>query len=163
MRNVLGNWQFSGLVTAQTGRPFTALASGDVSNTGISMDRAFISGPAYGSGSCAANGVTTPCKDLLNPNSFSDPAPGTFGNIGKGALRFPGYYNWNMAATKNFQLTERFRLQFRFEFFNVFNRVNYLDDDNTVANVATNGGSNFGNIQNSYDPRIGQAALKLFF
>ena len=58
--------------------------------------------------------------------------------MGKGALRFPGQTGWDMGFFKNFPVHERMRLQFRAEFFNLFNRVNYTapnqtNQTNTVA------------------------------
>jgi hypothetical protein len=62
-----------------------------------------------------------------------------------------------MGLEKNVPLENRFTLQFRAEFFNVFNRVN-LNDPNTSVNAAA-----FGTITGSGDPRIGQLAMKLSF
>lgn len=165
LRGVFGNWQLSGVATAQTGRPFTAVsglsAPNDKSQTGIGQDRAVISGPAYGSGACAT--VTTKCVDFLNPASFTQPAAGTFGNVGKGSLRWPGYFDWDMGLARTFPLSERFSLQFRAEYFNVFNRVNYRSDDSTVSNAGNRNASGFGRITSAEDPRIGQLALKILF
>jgi hypothetical protein len=120
-----------------------------------------ISGLAYGPGACAA--VTTKCVDFLNPTSFTQPAVGTFGNVGKGSLRWPGYFDWDMGLSRTFPLTERFSLQFRAEYFNVFNRVNYRSDDSTVSNTGNLNANGFGRITSAEDPRIGQLALKILF
>src|SRR5262252_6564877 len=64
VRHALGDWQFSGLGSAQTGRPITILSGVNNSGTGIGQDRANIVGEAYGAGSCAGN--TKPCQDWLN-------------------------------------------------------------------------------------------------
>jgi hypothetical protein len=161
IHNALGDWQFSGIVQAQTGRPITILSGVNNSGTGIGQDRANIVGSAYGSGACA--GITKPCQDYLIPASFVANATGTFGNIGKGSLRFPGFYSWDMALAKNFSFTERFKLQFRAEFFNIFNRVNF-DETTATGNFAKRSATgSFGALQQAGDPRIGQLALKLFF
>jgi hypothetical protein len=125
--------------------------------------------PPLGPGACVADKITTkPCKDWLNPSSFVAADLRTFGNVGKGGVRFPGFYSWDMSLSKTFSFTERWKLQFRAEYFNVFNRVNYLSDDSTVgpsANFAKVNaqGSAFGAIAAATDPRIGQLALKIFF
>lgn len=166
LRNVFGNWQFSGLVSAQTGRPFVVLsgASGaSSSGTGIGQDRANLIGDPYGAGACAKAGITGPCRDWLNPASFAPNAAGTFGNIGKGSIRFPGFYSWDMGLSKSFQFTERTALLFRAEFFNIFNRVNF-DESAATGNFARlSSAGNFGALQSVNDPRIGQLALKLTF
>jgi len=170
-RGTFGGWALSGVVTAQTGRPLTpmsGLGSGsDMSQTGLGRDRAVIApGNPYGSGSCAAS---APCVDYLNLNLFSQPGAGTFGNAGKGSLRWPGYYNWDMAFFKDFKASERYSVQFRAEFFNIFNRVNFRDTNNgsgfsnTVENVSNLNSRTFGSLRSALDPRIGQLALKIFF
>ncbi|HZF40434.1 MAG TPA: carboxypeptidase regulatory-like domain-containing protein, partial [Blastocatellia bacterium] len=161
MRHTLGNWQFTGLGSAQTGRPITILSGVNNSGTGIGQDRANIVGDAYGSGACS--GGAKACKDWLNLSSFVPNPVGAFGNLGKGSLRFPGAFTWDMAFTKNFPFTERISLQFRAEFFNIFNRVNF-DETTATGNFAKlNSKGNFGALQQAGDPRIGQLALKLFF
>jgi hypothetical protein len=165
LRGFFGDWQLSGVATAQTGRPFTALsglsAPNDRSQTGIGQDRAVIAGSAYGSGACS--GVTTKCVDFLNPASFAQPAIGAFGNVGKGSLRWPGLFNWDMGLSKTFRATERLKFQFRAEYFNVFNHVNYSSDDSTVSGVGNFNASGFGRITSADDPRIGQLGLKILF
>jgi carboxypeptidase family protein len=165
VRNALGGWQFSGLVQAQTGRPLTVLTGSNASGTGIGQDRAVVTGDPYGSGACAAARVTGPCKDWLNPTSFAVNPARTFGTVGKGSARFPGFYGWDMGLAKSFSFTERWKLQFRAEFFNVFNRVNFLDDEGTVNNFARFSATNrlFGGLQVGGAPRIGQLALKILF
>jgi hypothetical protein len=154
VRRVFGNWELTGVFTAQSGDAFTVLAGADVSRTGIGLDRAQIVGPALGPGACGSN---APCVDWLNPNSFTLPVAGTFGNVGRGSIRGPALKNWDMGLFKNFPFTERYRLQFRAEFFNIFNWVNFADP---ISSVASGG---FGSITAAADPRIGQVALKLFF
>jgi Carboxypeptidase regulatory-like domain/TonB dependent receptor len=168
MRRVFGGWELGGVVSAQTGRPFTVLsgASGvNSSGTGIGQDRANLIGNPYGSGACAAAKIiTTSCVDWLNRASFQSNSSGTFGNIGKGSFRLPGSYTWDMGLSKNFSLTERWKLQFRAEFFNVFNRANFMDDSASLTNFQKlSSANNFGAIQQAADPRIGQLALKLLF
>jgi hypothetical protein len=161
VRHALGDWQLSGLVSAQTGRPFTVLSGVNNSGTGIGQDRANLVGDPYGAGACAGN--TKPCVDWLNLNSFVSNPAGTFGNLGKGALRYPGAFTWDMGFTKNFAFTERFKLQFRAEFFNIFNRVNFDENQSTGNFSKLSSKGNFGALQQAGDPRIGQLALKLFF
>jgi hypothetical protein len=164
VRGFLGDWQFSGLVQAQSGRPITILSGVDNSKTGINQDRANLVGAAYGPGACA--NATKACKDWLNFTGFTQNAIGTFGTVGKGSLRYPGLYLWDMGLSKTFSITERFKLQLRGEFFNVFNHVNF-DETGATGNFAKlsagQGKANFGALTTALDPRIGQIAMKFIF
>lgn len=160
LRRFLGNWTFSGVGQAQSGRPFTATSGGkDLSGTGIGHDRAqLVAGQSlFGSGACAAAKITTPCVDYLNVNAFAQPALGSFGNASKNGLRGPGLFSWNMGLFKNIPFNEHLRAQFRAEFFNVFNRANFSNPTNGRNS------SRFGTITSGSDPRIGQLALKIIF
>jgi len=162
---VLGDWQMTGLMQAQTGRPMSVTQGSDISGTGIGQDRGTFTGAdPYASGACA--GVVA-CKLFLNPAAFkagNDPTiQKTFGNIGKGSLRFPGFNAWDMGLSKIVNITERYKIQLRGEFFNIFNQVNFLDDESTVNNFSTVSNGNFGRLRTAKDPRIGQIALKFIF
>ena len=177
VQNLLGGWQLSGLMQAQTGRPLTVRQGFDISGTTIGQDRAAFSGAnPYGSGACA--GINF-CRVWLNTGGFlptmvpnpANPATNivnpllknTFGNVGKGSLRFPGTYTWDMGISKTFAVTERFKVQLRGEYFNIFNHVNFLGDEGTVNNMSNVSNGNFATLRTAMDPRIGQVALKLIF
>lgn len=149
---------------AQTGRPVTALSGADRSGTAIGLDRADLLGVAYGTGACAK--ATKACKDWLNGANFATNGLGTFGNTGKGQFRYPGLYLWDMGLSKTFSVTERFKLQLRGEFFNIFNHVNF-DESAATGNFAKfstgKDNGNFGALTTALDPRIGQVALKVIF
>ena len=116
----LGNWEMSGILTLQSGDAFTVLAGKDQSQTGLNEDRA-IARPVRrrGAGGC---GQTAPCVDYLNPDSFALPAIGTFGNIGRNAIRGPGLVNWDMSFLQElFRFASGFRFQLRAEMFNAVN------------------------------------------
>jgi len=163
MRELLGGWMLSGSTQFQTGRPLTVMSgfsSGtDLSGVGNGTDRGvFLGGNPYGGNTC---GTSPHCVTWLNPAAFQQPAAGTFGNAGKGELRGPNYWTWDMGLMKNFTMTERWKLQFRAEYFNVFNRVN-LNDPSASTGIASLR-SSFGQITGAGDPRIGQLALKVLF
>ena len=80
---------------------------------------------------------------LFMPNAL-----GTFGNSGKNILRAPRLFNTDFWAIKNTKLAERASLQFRAEFFNFFNNVNFGGPNATVTNA------NFGRITSAGSPRI---------
>jgi len=144
----------------------------DRSQTALGKDRGvYLGGAPLGPGACKN---AAPCVDYVNPNAFVLPATGTFGNVGKGIIRGPGLLNFDMNFSKSIPITERWKLQFRAEFFNFFNRANFLDPGtgsssvgSSAAYAASNSvslnGAAFGSIRAAYDPRITQLALKILF
>lgn len=156
LRLVAGGWQWTGILTAQTGGPLTVMAGADVSRTGMGADRAnYLGGDPYGNTAC---GSLARCVPYLNQAAFGQPLVGGLGNIGKGVFTGPGLLNWDSGLFKDFALwSERTHLQFRAEYFNVLNRANF-NNPNITQNSA-----GFGQITSAQDPRIGQLALKLVF
>jgi Carboxypeptidase regulatory-like domain/TonB-dependent Receptor Plug Domain len=118
--------------------------------------------------------VCTPGPTML-PSNYQvvlDPSLATYGSLPRNFLRGPGYINFDMAFAKTTAITERTKLEFRAEFFNLFNHANFLNPGvNNLGNgifSGSNGGSNpnsslFGQITSTYDPRIIQLALRLTF
>jgi hypothetical protein len=156
VRAAAGGWQITGIMEAQTGGPLTILAGSDVSLTNLGADRVdYIGGPALGARGCGA--TEAPCVGYLNTAAFARPQTGSPGNLGKGAIRGPGLWSWDMGFFKNFPIRESLRVQFRFEYFNIFNRANFQDPNNSFA------AGGFGGIRGAFDPRIGQVALKVIF
>ena len=154
---VLTGWQTSGIVTLQTGRPFTValLREFDNSGTGISAlgfganDRPNV----VGNGELSNR---TP-EVWFNTSAFAFPPPGNFGNAGRNILDGPGFQSVNASLSKNTSLSERFNLQFRAEVFNLFNHPNLNLPDNFL------GSPTFGSITSARDPRHIQFGLKLLF
>ena len=125
-RLALGGWQVSGIFTASAGTPFSAVVSGrhapDLSRSPGRQRPDLIPGRAFG--------------DLVrprNPNEYFDasvfvlPPTGFFGNAGRNILVGPGVLNFDFSLTKNTRLgiSEGSRLEFRADFFNLFNRANF--------------------------------------
>ena len=156
VRYFVGGWGLSGILTYESGYPLTATYGKDASGTALGSDRpVLLSSDVYGPGAC---GSSANCVNWLLPGAFGAPAAGTYGNLGKGALRGPNLIGYNGGLLKDFPLLrERLKLQFRAEFFNLFNRVNF---NNPASNFS---GAGFGTIKGAGDPRIGQLALKLIF
>jgi len=164
MKWVLGGWQWSGVMEYQTGQPFNIISGQDNSRRGIgsATDRAKLTGqplePPAGS------------DPLLwfNPAAFTANDVGTFGNTPKGYLYGPSLHDWNMGLFKNFKMSHDVKVQFRVEFFNIFNQVNFDIPGTTPADnrIAVNS-ANFGKITRTVpgvgDPRIVQFGLKVVF
>ena len=157
LATALSGWQTMGIITLQTGRPFTValLSVIDNSNTGRSTlgfganDRPNIVGDPEVS-------HRTP-DQWFNPAAFAFSPFGTFGDAGRNILEGPGYQNVNASLLKNTKLNERINLQFRAEFFNLFNHPNLDLPDNFL------GSPTFGRISSAESPRHIQFGLKLLF
>jgi hypothetical protein len=156
---VLGNWEVSGVTTAHSGEAFNALLSGDVTNTGSTSARPDkIHDPqdfSFNVQQQAAMGCSNPGHQTLdcwfNQAAFAVPAlaPGQqfahlFGNGGRAVLRGPDLVNFDFSVYKTFQVSERFGLSFRSEFFNIFNHPNF-----NLPNVGSGGGSSGAGFVNS--------------
>ena len=76
---------------------------------------------------------------MLKAAAFSTPAPGTFGNLGRGALHGPGLSQFDLTLHKKFSLTERLKSEFRFEVYNLFNRANFANPVVRLNNVLGTG------------------------
>jgi hypothetical protein len=172
VNRLLSNWQLAPIIRAASGRRFSVTTGTDNSRTGLNNDRPIQVGPnAYAADSvCPLS--TTPCKRYLAPSgvAFLANPVGTFGNSGRNTLQGPGSLNVDMTLSRTFPIRERFRLEARFEAFNVINHANF---DNPAGNLSS---SNFGLITGQPpspsaspllpsigDPRILQFALKLHF
>jgi len=102
------------------------------------------------------------------PVGGSDPnlTPGgvplfTFGNMGRNVIRGPGINNWDISIAKDIKLTESKSLEFRSEFFNAFNHVQFYSP--TLQNGLLGFDGLFGQVTSDRGPRVIQFALKLYF
>jgi Carboxypeptidase regulatory-like domain len=166
-RALLGGWQLNTLFSFFTGTPFTVYSGIDSSGTAEFDDRAEVIGNPF-SGVPASDRATSTYY-WFNPAAFTEPAPGTYGNVGRNEFYGPPTHQIDFSVFKNFGITEHIRAQFRVEIFNIFNFVNYSEPANNVA------GSNLGQVGSTYDvafgapgigpgaPRNVQLALKILF
>jgi hypothetical protein len=151
LKHVLSGWQVSGIFQYQSGAPYTVISGRDNSLDGIANDRAKRTGASTDPPAGSDQTV------WFNPAAFAVNDVGTFGDVGKGAFYGPSLRFSDMGLVKNTRLGGKVNLQFRAEFFNVFNEVNF---DLPNRNV---GGGGFGRITGARDPRIIQFGLKLEF
>jgi hypothetical protein len=91
-----------------------------------------------------AEWFNTSAFQQLQPNG----QPQRFGNEGRNVVEGPGFTQWDVAAIKNFRIRESKTLQFRAEFFNIFNQTNYRLPNNDINS------RNFGKILGALDPRL---------
>ena len=150
LAHIFGEWQASGILALQSGRPFTAVLNGDLSNTLNRNDRPNLIGDP--------NSGPKTVEQWFNKDAFQTQGVGSFGTAGRNIIIGPGFQNFDFALSRNFNVTERFRVQFRTELFNAFNHANF----NYPAAIA-NAPQNFGQIASANDPRQMQFGLKIIF
>jgi hypothetical protein len=152
---IVNGWGLTGLSTWRSGFPFSVTSGTDNSYSGVGADRADYIGGSASLDSGRPHGQLIP--RYFNTSAFVLNAPGTFGNSGKNILRAPRFFDVDLGLLKSNKITERVSTQFRAEFFNVFNNVNF---NAPSANVSS---ASYGQITSAGDPRILQLALKLQF
>ena len=122
---VLGGWQTNGILTVQTGLPFTPVLQTSTTNTGTSSRPNVVGTVSY----------PHTLQHWFDPSAFSTPAPYTYGNAGRDILFGPGRTNWDMSLFKNFVIREQMRFEFRAEAFNVFNHPQFGLPNATIGNA----------------------------
>src|SRR4051794_13517094 len=127
-------------IPSKTGLPGYPTPGPDQSNTGIGNSRDRLN--ATGLSQSLNN--SSPAA-WFNVNAFSLEPFGTFGNVGRNTIIFPGRNVWDFSAIKNFRITERQALQFRFEGFNFANHPNW-GNPGTSWGQNTRPSSSFGVI-----------------
>ena len=140
-----------GIVTLQSGAPFTVNLGTDRANIG--------SGPAQRPDTvCDPNvGGAGTAQQWFNTNCFALPAPFTFGNAARNSVLAPGYADVDVGVHKDVPLPNGVRMQLRWEIFNVFNHVNF-DVPNRTAFTP-----NFGRIFSALPARQMQIGIKILF
>ena len=99
-------------------------------------------------------------RTFINASAFQPNANsinGTYGNIGRDAIHGPGRLNFDAALSRSFTFMEHYRLEARFEGFNVINHTNYSNPTTATSS------SNFSKITGAAEPRILQASMKFHF
>jgi hypothetical protein len=162
---VMGGWQMNGILSYFGGVPADVYTGQNANYFGVQNSN--------GSGGYRPNLVpgqpiylhTSDGTQYINPAAFALPAPGTFGTLARGLVRQPGNTNVDFSMNKNFALTERYHLQLRAEFFNIFNHVNYNGFNNNVFNggVVVSRNNQFGFLNSDRGPRNIQFGVKMTF
>jgi hypothetical protein len=153
-KRLLGNWELSGINQFQSGSPFSVRQSTDYAGVGAGSGNQFwnlVGDPSF---------EPTPFTNdatWFNKAAFAQPAPGTFGTQPRNILRNPGFWEWDLGIRKNFPVTERQRLQFRTELFDVTNHPNWAGASSGPTS------STFGKVTGKSSNRTIQLALKYIF
>jgi hypothetical protein len=151
-RALLDGWQFAGIYTAETGAPINVTQS----TTHESSRPNYISGDPY------ANDPAKPLQ-YLNKAAFAKVpigaggAPIRPGNAGRNSLRAPGFWNIDLALSKNFRFGERYGVQLRCDMLNAFNHTNYSGISTGIDSA------NFGAITSTRGARLVQLNARFTF
>jgi hypothetical protein len=167
-------WAISGITKFATGLPVTLVETDDQSLLGtgfggpitLPVDTPELTGVPLV--------ITNPRNAIggvqgyyFNPSAFGPSALGTEGDARRRYFHGPGINNWDFALLKNTMITERFSLQFRAEFFNIFNHTQFLGPSGITGfgpgPTFTPSSQSFGIVAGAAQPRIGQLSLKLNF
>ncbi len=151
---MVGGWQVSGITTFETGVPLNVYNGPDADGIGGSFDRPLFN--PSGRPGVRAQVSTTSSTGYINPedgnapismmdamyigiraHTGNDPLP--TGNLGRHTLRVPGLNNWNMNLSKNVRATERVGMEFRTEFYNIWNHPQF--GTGSVSPFSPGGGS----------------------
>ncbi|MBO0719573.1 MAG: TonB-dependent receptor, partial [Blastocatellia bacterium] len=161
VNRVLSNWQMGTIITEQSGEPFTVNIQSDRANTGQLNQRPNLVGDP--------NSGPQTVQQWFNTSAFVAEPLGTLGTAGRNIVEAPGTNVVDFSLLKNISLTERHKLQFRSEFFNLFNHTNFDFPERfcTITATAPAGSAcpsgTFGTLSAAHDPRILQFALKYLF
>ncbi|MGB8479709.1 MAG: TonB-dependent receptor [Acidobacteriaceae bacterium] len=155
---LINGWSITGIANWQTGFPFTVFSDYDNSFSAMGADRADLTVPNVQDAVLSTSRSHTQLiNEWFNTSDFAPNAIGTFGNTGKNILRGPRSFNTDMALLKDTSVTKGVSLQFRAEFYNALNNVNFGTPDGGLTD------SSFGQITSANAPRILQMGLKAIF
>lgn len=144
-RLFLGGWKFADMTTLESGPSLSAGLS--VSHQGLATRPNVLGSVTY----------PKTVQHWFTASSYVQPAAGFFGNAARGNIVAPGLELWDMAVYKDIPVAERIHMQWRTEFFNIFNHTNFNSPNTNV------GAGGFGSISGAKDARMGEMALKLTF
>jgi hypothetical protein len=157
-------WIVTGITHFTTGLPVTLQEYDDHSLLGTlhAGGVGILDVPNYTSGSLNFTNPrladqATDTDPYFNTSLFSKEALGQLGDANRRFFHGPGLNNWDLSLHKDLRITESMKLEFRGEFFNIFNHAQFGIPTGKIVN------SSFGFVTSARDPRIGQVAMKFIF
>ncbi|MDE3168461.1 MAG: hypothetical protein KGN36_21845, partial [Acidobacteriota bacterium] len=147
---ILGGWQVNGIFAAYTGNPFTIFAPGsslNAPNNWQTADQVL--------STVAQPGNVGPGQVYFDPKAFASVTGVRFGSSGRNILRAPGVLNTDLDITREFDIKERAKLQFRAQFFNLANTSHFNGPNNSVNSPA------FMQITSAYGERNIRFGLRM--
>jgi hypothetical protein len=157
---LVNGWKMENIISVQSGYAFTPVVIGDQSLSGINGVNAYVDKPNFSSTYNAGKVIVGKSTQWFDTTMFVVQPPGYLGNVARGTLTGPGLFNWDFSVHKDNRLAflgEAGNLEFRAEFFNLFNRVNFGLPNPSIT------GFGAGEIFQSRDGRDIQLAAKLNF
>jgi hypothetical protein len=147
---VAGDWQINGIGSLASGQPYSVTGDNSIPNIGIGNNER----PNLVGNSFAGATLLQP----LNADAFQEPAPYTFGNLGRNTYRSDYFRNLDLSIFREFPISEATKLQFRWEAFNLSNTPVFGVPDTSILDET------FGQVSstNNTERRM-QFALKLYF
>ncbi len=162
-RAVTGGWQLSGITRITSGFPVTLHEDGDNSlrEAAPTASTTTISDvPDYTGLPLSINSNPRNGQPYFNPAAFTQNALGEPGTASRRSFFGPGEINFDLAVLRNFKVTEKKQLQFRFEAFNAFNHAQFFGPNSVQGEILD---ANFGSVIKAQPPRLVQIALKFTF
>jgi hypothetical protein len=157
VNGLIGGWNLNGVLSVNSGTAFDVGSGKDIAETGN-----YNYGNGYGYERANLIGSKYPANkghaEWINVAAFQTPALGTFGNLGRNSLRSDWNKNLDLSLFRQFPITERFRLEFRFEMFNATNTPVWAIPVSSLESPSFGAVTHTANI-----PRQLQFALKLYF
>jgi hypothetical protein len=151
---LFGGWTASGFQTIQSGSPVTPTSGQNTALDGNICGGSSIHPDLVGTIEREHASRADMVGEFFNRDAFALPAVGRYGSAGRGIFSGPAQASTDLAVLKDFRVTEMQRFQFRAEFFNLFNQVNF---NNPVANLSS---ATYGRITGSQPGRSIQFGLK---
>ena len=172
-RYLLSGWELAGITTVQSGLALNRVVQGSATVFARGSRPNIVSDPLQGIPANPTGGIPY----AFNPFAFSTTLTGEIGNSPRSPFRFPTQFLTDLNLAKNFRFSERYRLQLRAEFFNIFNKTTFNDvfqtipdrlpTDGVFSSVQNlvNSGSNpqFGQFFSTREPRQIQLGVKFNF
>ena len=153
LNQIVGNWQLAGILTLRSGFPLTIQGPNN-SGTNSRGPRAGVAAGRAGGNTLGQVGLRSRWFDTA---SYRQPLAGEFGDVGLGTERGPGLASYDISIQKEFPIGERFRLEFRAEFFNLTNTPIFSSPNRAVQSPT------FGELAGAQGERQGQLGLRLTF
>jgi hypothetical protein len=158
-KRLTNGWALSGITRFATGLPVTLVETDDNSLLGTAFGGPIVlpvDTPNQVAPLHKMNPRNSSSHDYFDPTAFASSAIGVEGDARRRFFHGPGTNNWDTALVKDTKLSEMFNLQFRAEWFNVFNHAQFATPSGILSGT-------FAQVTQAAAPRIGQLSLKLDF